>query len=433
MNESATFESFFEEIKLDSLDEYQGSIDAIAKKLDSKYYDGDSLEGHVLVVGSVGRGTAVSGTSDLDMLYVLPPDVYKKFDAYEANGQSSFLQEVKETLRERYPRTDIKGDGQAVVVSFTNRSYTIDLVPAFAQSDGSFKHPDTHGSGSWKKTDPVPEQEACAELFVATGGAALKSCNALRVWKNNIGLHFKGLLMDTLVARYFKSEDLPDGYYELLTGLFEFISNEDREKAYWHALGSNQLIVNDDGGAFVPKAKKAAKTLSGALSSEDRESALRDVFGKVFSNCVVDPSDSPCERAWVKKYAYSPDEQFVEDKFRVDISCSMSIDCEVTQDGFRTRFLGDMLRGHFPLLRRKKLRFFVSSANLPVGCDYYWKVRNCGEVAYSRRCVRGSIEKGGCSWNERTDFVGPHFVECYAVKNGICVARSRIDVPIVDG
>ena len=92
-----------------------------------------------------------------------------------------------------------------------------------------------------------------------------------------------------------------------------------------------------------------------------------------------------------------------------------------------------MLRGHFPLLRRKKLRFFVSSANLPVGCDYYWKVRNCGEVAYSRRCVRGSIEKGGRSWNERTDFVGPHFVECYAVKNGICVARSRIDVPIVDG
>lgn len=72
------FRAFFEEIKLDSLDEYQGPIDAIAKKLDSKYYDGDSLEGYVLVVGSVGRGTAVSGTSDLNMLYVLPPDVYKK-------------------------------------------------------------------------------------------------------------------------------------------------------------------------------------------------------------------------------------------------------------------------------------------------------------------------------------------------------------------
>lgn len=101
------------------------------------------------------------------------------------------------------------------------------------------------------------------------------------------------------------------------------------------------------------KAKKAARTLSGVLSSEDKENALRDVFGKVFSNCVVDPSDSSCERAWVKKYAYSPNEQFVEDKFRVDISYSMSIDCEVTQDGFRTRFLGDMLRGHFPFCVEK--------------------------------------------------------------------------------
>ena len=338
------FRAFFEEIKLDSLDEYRGPIDAIAKKLDSKYYDGDSLEGYVLVVGSVGRGTAVSGTSDLNMLYVLPPDVYKKIDAYESNGH----QEVKETLRERYPRTDIKGDGQAVVVSFTNRSYTIDLVPAFAQSDGSFKYPDTHGGGSWKKTDPIPEQKACAELFEATGGDALKLCNALRVWKNSIGLHFKGLLIDILVARYFNLKDLPKGYYELLPGLFDFISNENREKAHWHALGSNQLIVNDDGGAFVPKAKKAARALSGALSSEDRENALRDVFGKVFSDCVVDPSDSSSERAWAMKYGYSPNEQYIEDKFRVDISCSMSIDCEVTQDGFRTRFLGDMLRGHFP-------------------------------------------------------------------------------------
>lgn len=98
----------------------------------------------------------------------------------------------------------------------------------------------------------------------------------------------------------------------------------------------------------MPKAKKAARALSGALSSEDRENALRDVFGKVFSDCVVDPSDSSSERAWAMKYGYSPNEQYIEDKFRVDISCSMSIDCEVTQDGFRTRFLGDMLRGHFP-------------------------------------------------------------------------------------
>ena len=31
---------------------------------------------------------------------------------------------------------------------------------------------------------------------------------------------------------------------------------------------------------------------------------------------------------------------------------------------------------------------------------------------------------------ERTDFKGPHFVECYIIKNDICVAMARIDVPI---
>ncbi|MBR0340863.1 MAG: hypothetical protein IJH64_01160 [Oscillospiraceae bacterium] len=31
---------------------------------------------------------------------------------------------------------------------------------------------------------------------------------------------------------------------------------------------------------------------------------------------------------------------------------------------------------------------------------------------------------------ERTDFYGPHYVECYIIKNGICVARAKVDVPI---
>lgn len=431
MNEEASFRAFFDSIRLCSSEEYQESVDSVTRKLNEKYYEGSSSGSHELVVGSVGRGTAVSGTSDLDMLFILPLDVYKKFDSYESNGQSALLQEVKETLKERYPRSDIKGDGQAVVVNFTDRSYTIDLVPAFAQDDGSFKYPDSHGGGSWKKTDPIPEQEACAELFKATKGDALGLCNALRVWKNNIGLHFKGLLIDTLVAKYFESKEAPDGYYDLLTDIFDFLASEDRNKSYWYALGSNQQIANDDGGAFVTKAEKAAKTLAGASNSAEREDALIEVFGRAFAKCVDESPRSASEKAWAKKYGYCPTEQFIEDLFVVDISYSMSIDCEVTQDGFRPCLLSEMLKQGLPLLRRRKLCFHVSSDNLPAGCKCYWKIRNCGEVAYRRKCVRGNIKRGGGSWEERTVFAGPHFVECYAVKDGVCIARSRIDVPIV--
>ncbi|MBQ3339844.1 MAG: nucleotidyltransferase domain-containing protein, partial [Atopobiaceae bacterium] len=103
---------------------------------------------HMLVVGSVGRGTAVLGTSDLDLLYVLPKSEYSRFDSYEGNGQSALLQDVKKALLKHWPKTNIKGDGQAVVIAFTNRKFTIDLVPAFEQADGFFKYPDSNNGGS---------------------------------------------------------------------------------------------------------------------------------------------------------------------------------------------------------------------------------------------------------------------------------------------
>lgn len=69
---SADLESFFSSIHMDSTEEYDGTIKSVAKVLNRHYYGSDSEVDHMLVVGSVGRGTAVSGTSDLDLLYELP-------------------------------------------------------------------------------------------------------------------------------------------------------------------------------------------------------------------------------------------------------------------------------------------------------------------------------------------------------------------------
>ncbi|WP_455677233.1 nucleotide-binding domain-containing protein [Pseudoscardovia suis] len=435
MNEAASFQAFFDSIKMDSLEEYQDIIDSINQKLCSVYYESDDISDHGLVVGSVGRGTAVSGASDLDMLFILPSTMYCRFDSYNSNGQSALLQDVKETLKEKYPKTNIKGDGQAVVIQFTNRKFTIDLVPAFSCDDGSFRYPDSNDGGRWRKTDPIPEQRSCRSLIRATRGEALNWCNALRVWKNNVGFHFKGLLIDTLVGRYFENGDkLFNDPYDRLIDLFDFLSREDRNKAYWHAIGSNQLIDNDDHGEFVSRANSAVSLLRGARDDTARERALVSLFGKVFSDCVVNGSAGNQERIWMRKYEVIDREMFIEEMFSVDITHGMSIDCEVTQNGFRPRTLSEMITRHYPLLRGRRLQFYVSKKSLPDGCRFYWKVRNCGEEAYSRNCIRGEIAEGNQSgtWCEHTDFRGSHFVECYAVKDGVCIARSRIDVPIVE-
>lgn len=53
-----------------------------------------------------------------------------------------------------------------------------------------------------------------------------------------------------------------------------------------------------------------------------------------------------------------------------------------------------------------------------------------GEEAYKKRMVRGSIFSGKDTLREKTNFNGEHYVECYLVKDGICVARNKLLVPI---
>lgn len=61
-----------------------------------------------------------------------------------------------------------------------------------------------------------------------------------------------------------------------------------------------------------------------------------------------------------------------------------------------------------------------------------WKVLNRGPEAERRNSIRGQIVDSTVSGvrDERSDFRGEHLVECYIVKDGIVVARDRIDVPI---
>lgn len=428
---------FYDEIRLKGAEDYQVQIDSVFDKLEAHYYDEGEREDHGLVVGSLGRGTAVAGASDVDLLFVLPKDVYSKFDSYGGNGQSALLQEVKGVMRERYPRTEIKGDGQAVVIDFKSLAFSIDLVPAFQQDDGSYKFPDTHSGGSWKKTNPIPEQQACSDLFAETADEALHLCNSLRVWKNHIGLSFKGLLIDTLVASFFEKREpsLPRGFdecYDMLVDLFGALASEDRDKDCWHALGSNQLIYNCDRGAFVPKAKKAKDDLLSAETKEEKDDALSRLFGKRFADFVGGESS---ERALAERYNTDATEEFIGRKFKLDVRYSLSIDCRVTQNGFRPYLLWELLRSRKLLPVDKGLEFFVERCDVPEPYDVYWKVRNVGEAAYQRNCVRGQIVRDGGKLRhlERTQFRGPHYVECYAVKNGVCVARARIDVPIEEG
>ena len=430
MSLSNDFKSFCNDLVLDTTD-METSCGEIAKKLNSHYYDlaGEKSE-HLYIVGSVGRKTAIAKTSDLDVIFDLPVSVYEKYNVYESNGQSALLQDVKEVLKERYPKTDIKGDGQVVSIEFT--SYTVELVPAFKQSDDTFKYPDTHNGGSWKYTDPIAEQNECAFCNKASCNNYYRFCRMIRKWKNNCGVVMGGLLIDTLVYNHFVdkgyySDKTYSDYFDILKSLFRYLKGLNKDQSYWLAVGSNQFVNNKDNGSFIDKAEKAYNKICDCDTDEKKYSTLNYVFGTSFPDTTTVTQSAYMDSA----RSFDNTEEFIENRVPVDIMYSLRIDCKVTQNGFRDFLLSIFLRDGGYLAHNKSLEFFVKRNDVPYPYQVWWKVRNVGSVAEKKNLIRGQIITGSNEkLRERTNFYGPHFVECYIIKNGICVARDRIDVPI---
>lgn len=382
-------------------------IQRINNKLSEKYYD-ESIDG-TIIVGSVGRLTAITKTSDYDVLYVLPSEVYTRFDNHSNNGQSALLQEIKEVIKETYPNTQIRGDGQVVDVTFGDG--IIELVPAFEQNDGSFKYPDSNNGGSWKYTKPLQEIAAAVSAKEGSSDIYTYLCFLARKWKNHTGFAFKGLLIDTLVLDYLNNNDYTQKTeVELLEDFYAHLAAEDRDRKYWLALGSNQQISNDDKGRFIYKASQALKKFNDDM---DIESVMKELFG------------------YKETENRAPKEEFVEERFQMDVQYNMTIDCEVTQEGFLTKRLSEYLQQGLKLKNNKTLKFSIAASNIPsdLPVSYWWKVRNLGSEAKGRE--RGKIFEGNKSKIEHSSFNGRHYVECFAVlDNTTVIARGRIDVPI---
>lgn len=179
----------------------------ITKATNSEFWNSDSETAHSRYVGSYGRGTAIN-TSDLDVLIELPNSEYEHFTSLSGNGQSRLLQAVKDAILSTYPNTVIKGDGQVVVVDFTD-DMKFEILPAFKNLDwrgnwdGTYKYPDTHMGGNWMTTNPKAEQDAMDEKDDAnhSNGLFKDTCKHIRYLRSEYfsSYHLSGILIDSFV------------------------------------------------------------------------------------------------------------------------------------------------------------------------------------------------------------------------------------------
>ncbi len=366
------------------------------------------------------------------MLYIMPASAWED---YRKGGQSKLLTAASDAIKARYPKTVVKVD--RLVVRVLYQKFHIEVQPVFAAEGGGYLYPDTYNGGAWKTTRPKEEIDAIGAADAEKNGNLRALCKMARAWKNKHGVAMGGLLIDTLAFNYLSGTDEYDdrsySYYDwMLRDFLEYLS-ELPDQNRFNALGSGQHVKVKK--SFKRKAKKAHAMAVKACEAEGTAKAnetWRAIIGRGFPAA----EGQLVKAAVLEDAGFSAEntEQFIEDRFGVDIRYPLRIECEVNQVGFRPRLLREMYRLGMFLPVAKSLRFHIVRNDVPTPHTLYWKVLNRGPRAIRRKMIRGQIvmDAGRGEKTETSTFFGDHIVECYAVINDVVVAKDRIHVRIDD-
>ncbi|PYC43927.1 SMODS domain-containing nucleotidyltransferase [Pseudomonas protegens] len=287
------FSTFCYNIRTQDAGTISSRYKAITRRLNTEFWNTASDVAHGLYLGSYGRNTAIQGISDLDVLFQLPYSIYQQYNNYNGNGQSSLLQAVKKSIEKTYSTTSIRGDGQVILIPFTD-GITFEVLPAFINDDDSYTYPDANGGGCWRVTNPKPEISAIRTRNAACNGNLVLLCRMMRAWKQKWDVPISGLLVDTLAYQFIDTWQHKDKSYlhydYMCRDFFYFMSNQDSQKEYWKAPGSGQYVYGK--GLFQWKATRcynlAREAIEHEVASPKREWSAKQKWREIFGTSFPD-------------------------------------------------------------------------------------------------------------------------------------------------
>ena len=132
--------------------------------------------------------------------------VRPRFQQRAGNRQSQLLQEVKSRLQTTYPQTDIRGDGQVVVVPFY--SCKVEVAPAIPCQEGGYLVCDANDGGRYKQVHPESEIAVLHGVDTALNGNVRKLARMLKHWQRHCNVPIKSFHIEALIL-----ESLPNLNY----------------------------------------------------------------------------------------------------------------------------------------------------------------------------------------------------------------------------
>jgi len=262
------FQIFSDRLRLTWAQRLDGyvKIAGVTSCLNRHYYSVPSSFSNSLFVGSWGKATEIRPPRDIDLLFILPVSVYYRYQRVRDNRQSRLLQEVKGVLGNTYSRTQLRGDGQVVVVPF--ESYKVEVIPAFALGDGKFLICNTHWDGSYKITDPITEVQSIERSSIATGGNTRDLIRLIKRWQAHCNVPLESFCIELLCKGFLDIWALGGkvyiGYDLMVRDFFAHLIT--RSFPFLLAPGTGELVFV--GGAWKSQATTAFRRAERACSYE---------------------------------------------------------------------------------------------------------------------------------------------------------------------
>ena len=399
-------------------------------------------------IGSYPRFTAITPLHDLDILYVL--------GSWNPNSQSpkDVLDKLHAQIKGEYKNptglaTNIKKQTHSVTVSYSNSTeivFSVDIVPAFTFfrnefGDDKFMVPEIvrvkagaprmkfyeslqeqHMNMGWVHTDPKGYIEI-AKRTNKQNSDFRKSVKVIKSWKGNLKMKDKNLALksfhlEQVIAQQFQNNNNWEIFDSVFNFFYELPNIIERPQILDRADSSRYIdeYLNGLTDEQKGKIKQARDCALVKLENADEYTSAKSILEPCFYN-----------RAASEKFLF-------DDAIPVLTECDEStfqIDGDIKKrGGFRHGWLSAFSN---KVAKESEIYFQIRKGEGVVRDYTLWKVqndKNSSEVL-GDDCVRGEISKDSTrNVPESTQYKGNHYVECFAIKNNKCIARSKSNVII---
>lgn len=395
-------------------------------------------EGNCLQIGSYPRFTAITPLHDLDVLYIVGkwnnnvPDPAAILDYLRKRIEADYKNPTEYKIRVLLQTHSIT----VLFLQGNEEVFSVDIVPAYIFGKNEF------GSDMYMVPEILSQSHRRRKLFYEELARSDKKMNLIKsdpkgyievtnkvneknpdfrksvkfvkAWRSscielNEAFKLKSFHIEQIITQYF----IQDIGLEIFDAIFNFFCD----------------LPNFIKRSQIPDRADASKKIDDYIDDlTEAEKQLiiqaRDFFLIKLEAFSEDSSVADLLKGGFRKRASNTEAYLFDSQIPtlIEKDAKMNIIGRVLQreGGFREKFLSAI--GLIEVDRRIEFRLVDQR---PIADIYKWKVKNDDRSKDPRGEITNHTTRND---PEHTKYNGEHFVECYAIKDGVCIARAKQNV-----